>query len=147
MTLLAFASGLFAGIGTAVLLLYNGALLGVVAGLSAVNGRLGTAIELLTPHGVLELSCIVVTAAAGARVGWSLIDPGPRPRATALVQSARSSVGLVLGTAPWLVLAGLIEGFVTPERIGVGPAVVLGCGVAALYWGLVIALGRPGRRG
>ena len=67
-TLLAFASGLFAGIGTAVLLLYNGALLGVVAGLSAVNGRLGTAIELLVPHGVLELSCIVVTAAAGR--GW-----------------------------------------------------------------------------
>jgi hypothetical protein len=48
---------------------------------------------------------------------------------------------LVLGTAPWLVLAGLVEGFITPEGIGLTGVLVVGFGLAAIYWTLVVALG------
>jgi uncharacterized membrane protein SpoIIM required for sporulation len=91
---------------------------------------------------VLELSCIAVTAAAGLRVGWALVEPGPGTRGEALKSEAARSIGIVLGTMPWLVLAGLVEGFVTGTY---STAVVLPLGVAlgALYWVLVFRA-RPG---
>jgi len=48
---------------------------------------------------------------------------------------------------PWVVLAGLIEGFVTRAGFGLVPGLVLGVAVGALYWTLVIVRGRPDRRG
>jgi uncharacterized membrane protein SpoIIM required for sporulation len=80
-------------------------------------------------------------------VGWSLVEPGPGTRAAALKAEAARSVGIVLGTMPWLVLAGLVEGFVTGTY---STAVVLPLGLAlgGLYLGLVVTLGRapsPGR--
>ena len=56
---------------------------------------------------------------------------------------ARVAVEMALGTAPWLMLAGLVEGYVSPSGIGVGPAVVIGFGLGALYCGLVWSRGRP----
>ena len=100
-------------------------------------------VELIVPHGVLELSCIVVAGAAGLRMGWALVDPGRRPRGQALVTEARAAIELVLGTALWLVVAGLVEGFVTPLGIGVGPALAVGFGLGAVYWALVWRLGAP----
>jgi hypothetical protein len=50
---------------------------------------------------------------------------------------------VVLGTMPWLVLAGVVEGFVTPRRIGVPAALAVGIALAAVYWGLVLWRGRP----
>ena len=143
-TLLAFAGGISAGLLTAASLLYNGLLVGVLAGLSARSGRTATFVELVVPHGVLELSCIVVAGAAGLRMGWALIDPGRRPRSRALAEEARAAAELALGTVPWLVLAGLVEGFVTPAGIGLGPAVAVGVALGAVYWGLVWRRGRPG---
>ena len=142
-TLLAFAAGIAAGIGTALLLLWNGVQLGVVAGLAVGSGNGRVFFELVTAHGVLELSCIIVAAAAGLRMGWALIEPGRRTRARALGLEAREAVQIVLGTAPWLVVAGLIEGFLTPAGTGLATVLVVGFGVAAVYWGLVLALGRP----
>jgi uncharacterized membrane protein SpoIIM required for sporulation len=101
-------------------------------------------VELVTPHGVLELSCIVVAGAAGLRMGWSLIDPGRRRRGQALAEEARAAAELALGTAPWLVLAGLVEGFVTPAGIGLGPALAVGFALGAVYWGLAWRRGRAG---
>jgi hypothetical protein len=49
---------------------------------------------------------------------------------------------VVLGTVPWLVLAGLVEGFVTPRRIGVPAALAVGIGLAAIYWSFVVRRGR-----
>ncbi len=49
---------------------------------------------------------------------------------------------VVLATAPWLVLAGLIEGFVTPRHLPLAPALLIGVGLAAVYWGLVLSAGR-----
>jgi hypothetical protein len=58
------------------------------------------------------------------------------------VAEARTGAEVVLGTMPWLVLAGLVEGFVTPRRIGVPAALAVGIGLAAVYWGLVLWRGR-----
>jgi uncharacterized membrane protein SpoIIM required for sporulation len=143
-TLLAFAAGIAAGIGTALLLLVNGVMLGVVAGLAVGSGNGRVFFELVTAHGVLELSCIVVASAAGLAMGWALIEPGTETRARALGLEARDAIKLVLGTAPWLVVAGLIEGLLTPTGLGLEAVIAVGFGVAGVFWGLVAFAGRTG---
>jgi len=92
---------------------------------------------------VLELSCVVVASAAGLRMGWALVSPGRRRRrGVALAAEARVAVEIVLGTAPWLVLAGLVEGFITPRGLGLGPVIVVGVTLGAVYWALVLWRGR-----
>jgi uncharacterized membrane protein SpoIIM required for sporulation len=141
-TLLAFAAGVTAGVGTALLLIANGVMLGVVGGLAVGSGNGRVFFELVTAHGVLELSCIVVASAAGLRMGWALVEPGPIKRTTALGRRARQAIKVVLGTAPWLVVAGLIEGFLTPAGLGLPAVLAIGIGAAGAYWSLVLALGR-----
>jgi uncharacterized membrane protein SpoIIM required for sporulation len=141
-TLLAFAAGIAAGVGTALLLVWNGVILGIVGGLAVGSGNGRVFFELVTAHGLLELSCIVVAGAAGMRMGWALIEPGSRKRADALSIEAREAIAIVLGTAPWLVLAGLIEGFLTPAGLGLPAVLGIGIAAAAAYWTLVIVLGR-----
>lgn len=141
-TFLAFAGGIAAGLGTAVVLLYNGVVIGAVAGLAVDAGAAGPFAELVSAHGVLELSCIVVTAAAGLRMGWALIEPGRIARGQALVAEARRAVEIVLGTIPWLVLAGLVEGFVTPAGLGLSAALAIGFSLGGLFWTLVYFRGR-----
>ena len=100
-------------------------------------------IDLVTAHGVLEMSCIVVGGAAGLRLGWSIVDPGRRTRAASLTAEARRTIGIVIGTAPWLVVAGIVEGFrATLSDAGLGAVIGVGFGLGALYWGLVVLLGR-----
>jgi hypothetical protein len=103
-------------------------------------------IELIVPHGILELSCIAVCAAAGMWMGWALVEPGTRGRFEALMLRAPKAVLLVVTTAPWLVLAGCIEGFVTPHHLPLGPALAIGVCAAAPFWCLVFWRGRPGGR-
>jgi uncharacterized membrane protein SpoIIM required for sporulation len=142
-TMLAFAGGIVFGLGTAYVLLTNGVLLGAVAGLAVGAGNGRPFFELVTAHGVLELSCIAVAGAAGLRVGWALVHPGYRRRGVALREEARAAVEIVLGTAAWLVVAGLVEGFLTPAGLGLVPVLVVGFGLGAVYWGLVLWRGRP----
>ena len=144
-TLVAFAGGIAAGLGTAVLLVYQGVLFGAITGLSIWAGNGEAFFELVAAHGVLELSCVVVASAAGLRMGWALVSPGHRRRGAALATEARVAVEIVLGTAPWLVLAGLVEGFLTPRGLGLTTAVVLGVALGAVYWALVLWRGRPPR--
>ena len=142
-TFLAFAGGITLGLVTVLSLLYNGLVIGVVGGLAIAAGNAGPLFELVVPHGVLELSCIVVAGGAGLRMGWAVVDPGHRRRGAALVAEAAPAAELALGTAPWLVLAGLVEGYLTPA--GLGPVVNYGVGLAlgALFWALVWVRGRP----
>src|SRR5205823_6095793 len=118
-------------------------ILGFVAGLAIGAGNGRVFFELVTAHGVLELSCIVVSGAAGLRLGWAIIDPGTRPRGEALRQEARAAIEMVLGTAPWLVLAGLVEGFLTPAGTGLATVLAVGLSLGAVFWGLVLWRGAP----
>jgi len=142
-TFLAFAGGLVFGLGTVYVLLQNGVLIGVVGGLSIGSGNGRAFFELVTAHGILELSCIIVSGAAGLRLGWSIIDPGNRTRGEALRQEARAAIEIVLGTAPWLVVAGLVEGFLTPSGTGLPTVLAVGCSLGAIYWGLMLWRGNP----
>lgn len=142
-TLLAFAGGVVFAIPTALVLLYNGLILGTVGGLMVGAGNGAGFVELVTAHGVLELSCIVVAGAAGLRLGWAIVEPGRRTRGDAAVAEARRSVAIALGTAPWLVIAGIIEG--NRARLAdLGIPVVVGVGLVfgLLFWVLVVLRGR-----
>nr|MDQ3934382.1 stage II sporulation protein M [Actinomycetota bacterium] len=112
---LALAAGIALGLGTVLVLIYNGLILGVVFGLTIENGQGEPLVEQVASHGLLELSCIVVAAAAGLRLGEAILRPGRRKRGDALVDEARGAVETVIGTAPWLVVAGFVEGYVSPQ--------------------------------
>jgi uncharacterized membrane protein SpoIIM required for sporulation len=142
-TLVAFAGGILLGLGTIAVLVSNGVLLGAVAGLAAGAGNGKSFAELVVAHGVLELSCIVVAGAAGLRLGWALVEPGTLTRRASASRAARSAVLVALGTAPWLVVAGLVEGFVTPAGYGLAVDLAVGLGLGVLFWALVVWRGRP----
>jgi len=151
---LAFALGILACYGSVVLLVLNGANLGFAAGL-LIGGNQAGQLALILPHGFLELSAIFIAGAAGLRLGWTLIDPGDRPRGAALVEEGRRSVAVIAGLVVVFVVAGLIEGFVTreawiplPAQVAVGftvwaafVAYVVVCGRAATSRGLTGAIG------
>jgi uncharacterized membrane protein SpoIIM required for sporulation len=140
--LLEVAGGVPAGLGTAALAIYNGTFIGALGGIVIAGGDAEAFFALVVPHGVLELSLIVVAALAGLRIGAAVVDPGRLPRLVALRAEGRAAAELVLGTAPWLVLAGLVEGFVTGNLGGLAPALVVGVALGVLFWGLVLWRGR-----
>ena len=144
-TLTAFAGGISFGIATVLALVFNGAILGVVTGLAFEAGNGPAFLRLLSAHGPLELSCIVVGGAAGLRLGWALISPGPRRRGRALVEEARRAVELALGTAPWLVVCGFAEGYLTGPSLPLGVQLSIGAALAAVFWGLVVWRGAQSR--
>ncbi len=90
---------------------------------------LALGILLITPHGLLELTAVFVATAAGLRLGWAWIVPGPRTRMQALAQTGRATVGMAIGLASVLLVSGLIEAFVTPSSLPT--AVRVGIGVLA----------------
>jgi uncharacterized membrane protein SpoIIM required for sporulation len=100
--------------------------LGVVAGLMIGHDRADVFFGLITPHGLLELTAVFVSAAAGLRLGWSWIAPGPRTRMQALAQEGRATVGMAIGITAILLISGLIEAMITPSplptavRVGIG---------------------------
>jgi uncharacterized membrane protein SpoIIM required for sporulation len=141
-TFLAFAAGIAAGIGTAIVLAFNGLILGTVAGAAIEAGNGGSFFEFVIPHGPLELSCIIVTAAAGMRMGWALVSPGEARRRDALVAEARRSVAIILGTMPWLVAAGISEAFVRSAGLDSAILLTVGLGLFLAYWTLVAVRGR-----
>jgi uncharacterized membrane protein SpoIIM required for sporulation len=129
---LAFAGGVLLCLGTAVILVQNGLYVGIAGGLFVHAHQAGKFFGLILPHGLLELTSVTIAGAAGLRIGWAIIAPGDRPRSAALAEEGRRSVVIVLGLMLCFVVAGLIEGFVTPSglptfaRVGVGALVELG---------------------
>lgn len=145
-TILTFAGGVVAGLGTAATVLYNGLLIGVLGGLAVQSGNGERFFSLVVPHGVLELSCIAVAAAAGLRLGAAIVAPGRARRGVVVVAEAREAVLVVVGTAGWLVVAGIVEGFVTPKGLDLPAAVAVGAALGGAYWALVVLRGVPAVR-
>lgn len=143
-TFLAVAGGMLAGLGTAAVTIFNGGFIGALGGLSIGAGPEVSErfFSLVAAHGVLELSLIVVAAGAGLRLGWAMIDPGTLTRGRSIRAQARPALEVVLGTVPWVVVAGLVEGFVTGSAPGLAFALVVGTSLGALYWTLVVWRGR-----
>ena len=145
---LAFAGGIAFCLLTAVVLAFNGANLGVVAGMFASAGKAPLFWGLILPHGLLELTSICVAGGAGLRLGWVLIDPGDRPRAAALVEEGRRSVVIVVGLVAAFAVAAVIEGFVTGSGLSTGVRVGVGLAVESAFVGFIVTRGRrAGARG
>ena len=129
--LLALAGGATAGVLTAAVLVINGFSLGVMGALMHQNGAAGTFWGLILPHGLLEISAIVVAGAVGLKLGWAILAPGEEAsRSDAVVDEARHGVTIVVGLAVWFVIAGFVEALVTPS--GLPTAVRIGIGALAL---------------
>ena len=99
--------------------------------------------EFVAPHGVLEISCIIVAGAAGMRMGWALVAPGRRRRRDALAIEARAAGEIAVGTAMVLVLCGIVEGSLSTSGIGLVPAITVGLLIGAAFWSLVWWRGKP----
>jgi uncharacterized membrane protein SpoIIM required for sporulation/uncharacterized RDD family membrane protein YckC len=111
-----FAGGIFAGVGSLVLLAYNGLSLGAISAHFGNRGLLGYLWTFVIGHGVLELFAIWVAGAAGFLLGRALIAPGDRTRGEALVLEGRLAMRMIGAVILLLVIAGLIEGFVSSSK-------------------------------
>ena len=131
-----FASGLAAGLGTIFFLLYNGAVFGAIAGFLTERGLSETFFSFVATHAAFELTAIVLSGAAGLKLGHSLLAPKRRTRRQSLVHAARECVVIVYGVTAMLILAAAVEAFWSSAQ-WVAPAVKYG--VAAVCWLVVFA--------
>lgn len=111
----ALGYGITLGIGTAVVLFYNGVIIGALAAHYFRAGLSFSFWALILPHGVLELMAIFLAGAAGFCLGWPLVAPGRLSRRAAFTAGARRAAILLLGSLPFFLVAAAIEGFITPE--------------------------------
>ena len=110
---LAFSAGIFFGLGTLYVLCYNGMMLGTIG---SVVQQYGTALNFwgfVLPHGVIELLAIFISGGAGLKIGYALIDPGKYRRNDSLKKAAKECLPLIGGIVCMLVVAGIIEAFVS----------------------------------
>lgn len=132
-SLLAFAYGISLGLGTGYVLIQNGLLLGSLSALAMKQGAALLYWSLILPHGVIELTAIFLSGAAGLKIGYAFIDPGPYRRRDALVVQGRESLKIMGVVIPMLVLAAIIEGFITPSSLSPIPKLLF-----AAFTGLVM---------
>jgi uncharacterized membrane protein SpoIIM required for sporulation len=134
--------GVLLGLPTLYVLALNALNLGVDGGLMIGHGKAAEFFGLVLPHGMLELSAVFLAAAAGLRLGWAIIDPGPRPRVRALAEEGRSTVTLALGMIIVLLTSGVIEAFVTPSSLPTWARISIGAVAEIGFLTYVIVLGR-----
>ncbi|MGH7718962.1 MAG: stage II sporulation protein M [Gemmatimonadaceae bacterium] len=115
-TYAAFASGITAGIGTLLLLVFNGVGIGAAVGLYASKGIAPLILEFVVAHGVLELTAICIAGGGGLLIGSAILLPGALTRRAALVVRGRRALTLIAGSTLLLVPAGLIEGLISPRE-------------------------------
>ncbi|GAB2465444.1 stage II sporulation protein M [Xylanimonas ulmi] len=129
------------GIGPVYVLAQNALSVGAIGGMMAAYGELDTFLQLIAPHGQLEVTAVLVAGAAGLKTFWAMIDPGPRKRATALAQEGRALVTCAVGLAGALALSGLIEGFVTGSALPWWLKIAIGTVALAAFWAYVLVWG------
>ncbi|MFF3613370.1 stage II sporulation protein M [Streptomyces sp. NPDC002580] len=140
--------GVFLGLPVLWILFQNMLNLGVGIGLMSSAGRLDTFLGLVLPHGLLELTAVFVAAGTGLRLGWTVIDPGPRSRRTALAEEGRAALGMAVGLALVLFVSGAIEGFVTPSGLPTWARISIGIAAELAFLLYVYVLGgRAARSG
>lgn len=110
---MAFASGAVFGVGSLVVLAYNGLSIGAASGYFANMGMLGYLWTFVVGHGFLELFAIWVAGAAGFMLGRAIIAPGDLPRKDALVFASRRAMRMIGAVIIFLLVAGTIEGFIS----------------------------------
>lgn len=138
---LALGLGVLAGFPGLAVIAYNGLLLGAVTAVAIQHGVGDRLLGWVAPHGVPEMSALVICGGIGAALGLSWLRPGPMGRRDALAEAAREVLPLVLVAGALVVLAAPLEGFVAPLElprwldlgIALGWALVLGAGARYTY--------------
>ncbi len=137
----AWSGGVLAGLIPLYIVLLNGLMLGALLGVTMHYSMAGALLVFVSAHGFLELTLILVAAAAGLSVGRALVAADDRPRALAVREAARGSLAVLLGCVPWFVILALVEVFISPST-GVPAGVKLTLGLALEGAFLALAL-RP----
>ncbi len=141
-SIMTYALGITAGIGTVWMMLLNGLLIGVVGTACWQAGMSLPLWSFVAAHGVLELPAIFIAGGAGFLIARGLLFPGALPRGESLVRAGKQSAQLFFGSIPLLLIAGFIEGFISPSDLPVGMKFTL---AAALFTLLVLYLGFTGK--
>ena len=146
-SILAFGSGLTAGVLTFWVLVQNGLILGGLLGLTAYYGIGFELATFVIGHGVIELSVIFMAGGSGLMLGWAILRPGLMRRRDALAQAARTSVRLLIGAVPMLIVAGTIEGFISPSESIPWPVKwAVGIGTGILLYSYLFLAGREKKK-
>jgi uncharacterized membrane protein SpoIIM required for sporulation len=139
-----FASGLAAGLGSLFFLAFNGAYGGAIAGYLTQRGLGETFYSFVVTHAAFELTAIVLSGAAGLRIGHAWLAPGRRTRIQSLVHAAREVVVIIYGVLALLFIAAAVEAFWSS---GSWIPLPIKYTVAAICWAAVLAwLTLQGRR-
>lgn len=130
----ALAGGMLAGLGALWVICLNGTMLGSVIAMTARFSMAAPLLEFIAAHGPLEISLILVCSAAGLRCGLGLIQATDRPRADVLRERGRDALIVLMGCVPWMLILGLVEGFLSPsELLSLEVKVLLGCLLLAVF--------------
>jgi len=139
-----FAGGLFFGVGSLFYLAYNGVIGGAIGGFLTQRGLSETFYSFIVTHAAFELTAIVLSGAAGLRIGHSLLAPGHSTRMQSLIAATRDAIVIVYGAAGMLLIAAAIEAFWS-SATWIPP--LMKYGVAAVCWAGVLGyLTLQGRR-
>ena len=137
-----FAAGITAGIGTLYMLFFNGLLMGVIGTACWLAGMSLRLWSFVAPHGVLELPAIFIAGGAGLKIAQGLLFPGVLPRKDSLALAGREGGMLVVGVVPLLMMAGVIEAFVSPTRLELGLKFGLAAGLFSLLFVYLLGFDR-----
>jgi uncharacterized membrane protein SpoIIM required for sporulation len=134
-------SAILLGLPIPYVLFQNAANLGVIAGVMFNADKADIFLGLIIPHGLIELSAVLLAGASAMRLGWSVVSPGNRPRGQVLAEQGRAVVAVAVGLVGVLMVSGLIEALVTPSplptfgRIGIGVAAEIGFLAYVVHFG------------
>ena len=140
--IIAFAGSVTFGLLTVYIIAFNGLMLGGMGALFTNAGFGSDYWATIAPHGIIELTAIQTAGAAGLLIAAGAVYPGRRRRRHLIVANAKRAGTLIIGVASMLIVAGAIEGFVSPQRLSASVRVAVGLFTAVL---MILYFGGAGR--
>jgi uncharacterized membrane protein SpoIIM required for sporulation len=138
----AFAGGILLGLYAMYALIFNGLMLGTIAGLSQFYGFASRLWTFVAPHAPIELSVIFFAGGAGLQMGYAIVHPGLLTRSAALRVAAERAVVIMIGCVPLLIIAGLIEGFISPSYLPLWVKLAVSAGTGVALYAYLLGTGR-----